>query len=150
MTSAFPVSSLFSVPPYLNNYFNLNASTHPVTTRRCNDIHILKENLEVAKRLFYFTGASAYLFLSDQRNPSLTSQGKLKIFFLISYNKFFICFNSIYFLYISPSHFSWFLPFNRLFVIFPKYFNNRTPFDNSVYNTDRVIFFNHHPVSSVR
>ena len=81
---------------------------------------------------------TAYLFLSDQRNPSLTSQGKLKIFFLISYNKFFICFNSIYFLHISPAHFSWFLPF-RLFVIFLKYFNNRTPFDNSVYNTDGVI-----------
>ena len=29
-----------SVPPYLNNYFNLNASVHSVTTRRCNDIHI--------------------------------------------------------------------------------------------------------------
>ena len=90
---------------------------------------------------------TAYLFLSDQRNPSLTSQGKLKIFFLISYNKFFICFNSIYLLHISPAHFSWFLPF-RLFVIFLKYFNNRTPFvkgcertpfDNSVYNTDGVI-----------
>ena len=60
MTSAFPVSSLFSVPPYLKNYFNLNASTHSVTTRHCNDIHILKENLEVAKRLFYFTGASEF------------------------------------------------------------------------------------------
>ena len=60
MTSAFPVSSLFSVPPYLNNYCNLNASTHSVTTGRCNDIHILKENVEVAKRLFYFIGASEF------------------------------------------------------------------------------------------
>ena len=60
MTSAFPVSSLFSVPPYVNNYFNVNASTHSVTTRRCNDIHILKENLEIAKRLFYFTGGSEF------------------------------------------------------------------------------------------
>ena len=39
-----------SVPPYLNNYFNLNASVHSVTTRRCNDIHIPKVNLAVAKR----------------------------------------------------------------------------------------------------
>jgi len=44
----------------------------------------------------------------------------------------------MYFLYISPAHFSCFLPF-RLFVIFIKYFNNKTPFDNSVYYTDRVI-----------
>ena len=31
-----------SVPPYLNNYFHLNAFVHSVTTRRCNqyDIHI--------------------------------------------------------------------------------------------------------------
>ena len=32
-----------SVPPYLNNYFNLNASVHSVTTRRCNDIHISRK-----------------------------------------------------------------------------------------------------------
>ena len=30
------------VPPYLNNYFNLNTSVHTVATRRCNDIHIIQ------------------------------------------------------------------------------------------------------------
>ncbi|CAH3163288.1 unnamed protein product, partial [Porites evermanni] len=47
-----------SVPPYLNNYFKLNASVHSVTTRRCNDIHIPKVKQAVAKRSFYFTGAT--------------------------------------------------------------------------------------------
>ena len=37
------------VPPYLINYFTLNTSVHIFTTRRCDDIHILKVNLEVAK-----------------------------------------------------------------------------------------------------
>ena len=43
-----------AVPPYLNNYFNLNASVNAFATRRCNDIHLPKVNLAVAKRsLFY-------------------------------------------------------------------------------------------------
>ena len=33
-----------SVPPYRNNYFNLNTSVHTFTTRRCNDIHFPKVN----------------------------------------------------------------------------------------------------------
>ena len=49
-----------SVPPYLNNYVNLNASVHSVTTRRCNDICIPKVNLVVAKRSFYFTGVTEF------------------------------------------------------------------------------------------
>ena len=31
-----------------------------MTTRRCNDIHIPKVNLGVAKRSFYFTGATEF------------------------------------------------------------------------------------------
>ena len=42
-----------SVPLYLNNYFNINASVHSVTTRRCNNSHIPKVNIEVAKRSFF-------------------------------------------------------------------------------------------------
>ena len=49
-----------SVPPYLNHYFNLNTSIHTFATRRCNDIHLPKVNLEVAKKSFYFTGAMEF------------------------------------------------------------------------------------------
>ena len=48
------------VPPYFSNYFNLNSSVHAVATRRCDDIHITKVNLETAKRSFYFTGATEF------------------------------------------------------------------------------------------
>lgn len=63
------------LPPYLNNYFNLNTSVHPVATRRCNDIEIPKVNLEVAKRSFYFTGAMEFNIASPvksrQRNAPM-------------------------------------------------------------------------------
>ena len=42
-----------SVPPSQNNYFNLNTSMHTFTTRRFNDIHLPKLNLEVAKRSLF-------------------------------------------------------------------------------------------------
>jgi len=38
-----------SVPPYLNNYFNLNTSVYSFTTRPCKDNYFLKFNTEVAK-----------------------------------------------------------------------------------------------------
>lgn len=78
-----------SVPPYLNNYFNLNASVHSVTSRRYNDIHIPKVKQAVAKRSFYFTGAtesySPTTFIKPKKSFLDFSllQGKLKIFFLI-------------------------------------------------------------------
>ena len=53
--------SLYAVEKKNCIYFlfsiNLNASVHTVRTRRCGDIHILKVNLEFAKRSFYFTVA---------------------------------------------------------------------------------------------
>lgn len=49
-----------SVPPYLNNYLNLNTSVHTFATRRCNDIHLPKVNLEVAKKSLYFTAAMEF------------------------------------------------------------------------------------------
>ena len=67
-----------SVPPYLNNYFNLNTSVHTFTTRRCNDIHFPKVNLEVAKRSFYFTRAIEFNGLPrhiKSKEPLLNSQG---------------------------------------------------------------------------
>ena len=67
-----------SVPPYLNNYFNLNTSVHTFTTRRCNDIHFPKVNLEVAKRSFYFTRAMEFNGLPrhiKSKEPLLNSQG---------------------------------------------------------------------------
>ena len=49
-----------SVPPYLINYFTLNASVYTVTIKCIDDIHIPKVNLEVAKRSFYFTGTMEF------------------------------------------------------------------------------------------
>lgn len=49
-----------SVLPYLNHYFNLNTSIHTFATRRCNDIHLPKVNLQFAKKSFYFTGAREF------------------------------------------------------------------------------------------
>jgi len=67
-----------SVPPYLNDCFNLNTSLHTFTTRRFNEVHLPKVNLEVSKRSFYFQNA-----ILNQRNPLLNSQGTLKTFSLI-------------------------------------------------------------------
>ena len=77
-----------SVPPYLNNYINLNASVHSVTTRSCNDIHISRKWTWGSQRDRFISqvrrNLTSFLLLSNQRNPSLIFQGKLKIFFLIS------------------------------------------------------------------
>ena len=45
-----------SVPPSLNDYFNLKTSVHTFTRRCFNDIHLPKVNFEVAKISFFFTG----------------------------------------------------------------------------------------------
>ena len=52
-----------SASPYLNDCFNLNTTVHTFTTRRFNDIHLPKVNLQVAKRFFYFTSAMEFVGL---------------------------------------------------------------------------------------
>ena len=66
----------------------------------CNDIHILKENLEVAKRLFYFTGASEFnslpIFIRSKKS-FLDFSRETKDLFLNYLMNFLICFNCVYF-----------------------------------------------------
>ena len=124
-----------SVPPYLNNYINLNTSVHTFTTRRCNDIHFPKVNLEVAKRSFHFTGAMEFNGLPrhiKSKKSFIELSRDTKEFFL---NYMISC------RFTSP--FIDILPF-RLLVFLLKYFNNRTPFDTSAYYTEEVILYKHY------
>ena len=122
------------VPPYINNYFNLNTSTHAAATRRCNNIHIPKVDLEVAKRSFSFTGATEFNSL-PQRNPQWIFR-TLQRLFAITIIVYFCFFRVLdyRFLNVLP-------PFLYFYSHFYMYFNYRTPFDTSVCYTDGVILF---------
>ena len=59
------------VPNYFNEYFKLNDYIHDHSTKTAKDIHMPKVKLEIAKRLFYYSGAAAYHKLPKRIKESL-------------------------------------------------------------------------------